>query len=34
MRELRVPRAEAAGDALDEDFGVGFDEDGHEKFTI
>ena len=38
-RELRVPRAEAAGDALDEDLGVGFDENGHGKiydfgFTI
>src|ERR1017187_10122666 len=38
-RELRVPRAEAAGDALDEDFGVGLDENGHGKiydfgFTI
>jgi hypothetical protein len=31
---LGVTRAEAAGDALDEDFGAGFDEDGHEKFTI
>ena len=29
MRELRVPRAEAAGDALDENFGVGFNENGH-----
>ena len=28
-RELRVPRAEAAGDALDENFGVGFNENGH-----
>ena len=28
-RELRVLRAEAAGDALDEDLGVGFDETGH-----
>ena len=27
QRELGVPRAEAAGDALDEDSGVGFDED-------
>ena len=30
-RELRVLRAEAAGDALDENFGVGFDENGHDK---
>ena len=28
-RELRVFRAEAAGDALDENLGVGFDENGH-----
>ena len=36
-RELRVLRAEAAGDALDENFGVGFDENGHGnnlRFTI
>ena len=32
-RELRVPRAEAAGDALDEDLGVGFDENGHGKIS-
>jgi hypothetical protein len=29
-RELRVFRAEAASDALDENFGIGFDEDGHD----
>ena len=28
-RELRVFRAKAAGDALDEDLGVGFNENGH-----
>src|SRR5208283_1892221 len=38
-RELRVFRAKAAGDALNEDFGVGFNENGHGKiydfgFTI
>ena len=38
-RELRVFRAKAAGDALDEDLGVGFNENGHGKiynfgFTI
>ena len=38
-RKLRVPRAKAAGDALDENLGVGFDENGHGKiydfrFTI
>ena len=31
--ELRVPRAEAAGDALDENLGVGFDENGHGKLS-
>ena len=30
-RELGVPRAEAAGDALDENLGVGFDKNGHDK---
>jgi hypothetical protein len=30
-RELRVFCAKAAGDAWDEDFGVGFDQDGHDK---
>ncbi len=30
--ELGMPRAEAAGDALNENFGVGFNEDGHVKF--
>ena len=30
-RELRVPRAETAGDALDENIGVGLNEDGHAK---
>ena len=29
--ELRMFRAKAAGDALDENLGVGFDEDGHGK---
>jgi hypothetical protein len=28
-----VSGAEAAGDALDEDLGVGFDENGHEKIS-
>ena len=28
-RELRVFRAKTAGDALDEDLGVGFNENGH-----
>jgi hypothetical protein len=32
--ELRVPRAEAAGDALDEDLGVGLNEDGHGKSVV
>jgi hypothetical protein len=31
---LGMPRAEAAGDALDENFGVGFNEDGHVKIAI
>jgi hypothetical protein len=31
--ELSMPRAEAAGDALNENFGVGFNENGHEKFV-
>jgi hypothetical protein len=26
---LGMPRAEAAGDALDEEFGLGVNEDGH-----
>ncbi len=30
-RELRVFRAKAAGDALDENLGVGFNENGHDK---
>ena len=30
--KLCVARAEAAGDALDENLGVGLDEDGHGKF--
>jgi hypothetical protein len=29
-----MTRAEATGDALDENFGVGFDEDGHREFMI
>ena len=33
-RELRVPRAEAAGDALNEDFGVGTNKEGYVKFSI
>ena len=33
-RELRVPRAEAAGDALNEDFGVGINKEGHVKLSI
>ena len=38
-RELRVFGAKTAGDALDKDFGVGCDENGHDKiydfgFTI
>src|SRR5438876_5627106 len=32
--QLGVPRAEAAGDALDQDLGLGSDEDGHAKITI
>jgi hypothetical protein len=29
-----MPRAEAAGDALNENLGVGFDENGHREFKI
>ena len=32
--KLRVFGAEAAGDALDQDFGVGFDENGHWNFRF
>jgi hypothetical protein len=31
---LGMSRAEAAGDALDENFGIGFNEDGHVKISI
>jgi hypothetical protein len=31
---LCVFRAEAAGDALDENLGVGSDENGHVKFSL
>jgi len=33
-RELGMPGAEAAGDALNENLSIGFNEDGHEKVTI
>ena len=34
QRELRVPGAKAAGDALDQDFRVGLDKDGHGEFNF